>query len=77
MAFHQGSRQTIYGHGTFNLSFADNHSDVAIGTIRQLVEIRLRRATGIMWKTSAADNAIHPCGRTDKLTARPLLRTAS
>jgi hypothetical protein len=51
MHFYQGTRQVIYGPGTFGLSFNDNHSDLAIGVIRQLVEIRIRRATGIMWKT--------------------------
>ncbi|MDA1101677.1 MAG: hypothetical protein O2967_22175 [Proteobacteria bacterium] len=27
MAFYQGARQTIYGHGSWNLSSADNHAD--------------------------------------------------
>jgi hypothetical protein len=32
MAFYQGARQTIYGHGSCGLSFADNHSDLATAT---------------------------------------------
>ena len=50
MAFYQGARQTIYGHGSFKLSFIDNHADLATATIRQAIEIRLRRAFGIMGK---------------------------
>ena len=55
----------IYGHGTFGLSFNDNHSDTSIATIRQLVEIRVRRATGVMWKTAVVDNAVHPIALSD------------
>jgi hypothetical protein len=69
MEFFQGARQTIYGHGTWNLSFSDNHSDIATATIRQLLEIRLRRAFGVMWKNSVADGSIHPIALSDLLDA--------
>jgi len=69
MAFYQGARQTIYGHGTWNLSFADNHSDLATATIRQAVEIRLRRAFGVTAKVSRFDGSIHPIPLTDLLDA--------
>jgi hypothetical protein len=51
LLFH-GSRQIIYGHGSFGLSFVENHSDIAVGTIRQ-VELRLRRAFGLLGKAPA------------------------
>jgi hypothetical protein len=60
MAFYQGARQTIYDHGSWGLSFADNHSDTATATIRQAVEIRLRRAFGITGKIRKSDDSIHP-----------------
>ena len=57
--FH-GARQIIYGHGTFGLSFLDNHSDLSIATIRQAIEIRLRQAFGIFGKKSLKDGSIQP-----------------
>ena len=58
--FYHGALQIIYGHGTFGLSFADNHSDMAMATIRQAVEIRLRRAFGVVGRESVNDGTIHP-----------------
>ena len=58
--FFHGARQIIYGHGTFNLSFADNHSELAVASIRQAVEIRLRQALGVIGKESLKDHTIHP-----------------
>lgn len=46
-AFFFGAQQTISGHGSLGLSFAENHSDIVIGTIRQALEISLRPAFGI------------------------------
>lgn len=62
MHFAQGVRQVIYGHGTFGLSFADSHSDLATATIRQMLEIRLRRGFGIVGKKSKTDGSFHPVG---------------
>ena len=58
--FFFGAQQTIYGHGSFRLSFAENHSDIVIGTIRQALEIRLRRAFGIAGRFSDANNTFEP-----------------
>lgn len=58
--FFFGAKQTIYGHGSFGLSFAENHSDLVIGTIRQALEIRLRRAFGIAGRLSDANNTFEP-----------------
>jgi hypothetical protein len=69
MAFYQGARQTIYGHGAWGLSFADNHSDLATATIRQAVEIRLRRAFGVTARISRLDGSIHPIPLNDLLEA--------
>lgn len=69
MAFYQGARQTIYGHGSWNLSFADNHADTATATIRQAVEIRLRRAFGIMGKIRISDDGIYPIPLSDLIDA--------
>jgi hypothetical protein len=76
MAFYQGAQQTIYGHGTWSLSFADNHSDLATATIRQALEIRLRRAFGVTAKISRADGSIHPIPLTDLLEAIDLHRAS-
>lgn len=48
MNIYHGAKQTIYGHGSFGLSFSDNHSALVAATIRQAIEIRLRRAFGII-----------------------------
>jgi hypothetical protein len=69
MAFYQGARQTIYGHGSWGLSFADNHADLAAATIRQAVEIRLRRAFGVFGKISKIDGAIQPIPLSDLIEA--------
>ena len=58
--FFHGAKQTIYGHGSFELSFSDNHSELAVATIRQAVEIRLRRAFGLFGKESVHDGSFHP-----------------
>ena len=58
--FYQGARQTIYGHGSFGLSFSDNHSELVAATIRQAVEIRLRRAFGLIGKQDVSNEAFHP-----------------
>ena len=58
--FYHGARQTIYSHGSFGLSMGDNHSELAVATIRQAVEIRLRRAFGLIGKESVSDGAFHP-----------------
>lgn len=59
-AFFFGAQQTIYGHGSFGLSFIENHSDIVIGTIRQALEIRLRRAFGIAGRFSDVTNTFEP-----------------
>ena len=69
MAFYQGACQTIYGHGSFNLSFIDNHADLATATIRQAIEIRLRRAFGIMGKVRKSDDSFHPINLSEVLDA--------
>jgi hypothetical protein len=69
MAFCQGARQTIYGHGSWGLSFVENHADLATATIRQAIEIRLRRAFGVMAKIRKIDDSIHPVPLTDLLEA--------
>ena len=48
--FYHGAHQMIYGHGSFGLSHSDNHTDLAVATIRQALEIRLRRAFGLIGK---------------------------
>ena len=58
--FYNGARQTIYGHGSFGLSHSDNHAELAAATIRQAVEIRLRRAFGLIGKEAIRDGAFHP-----------------
>lgn len=55
-----GAQQIIYGHGSFGLSFVESHSDIVIGTIRQAIEIRLRRAFGIHGRISEKTNAFEP-----------------
>ena len=57
---YHGAKQIIYGHGTFGLSLADNHSELAMATIRQAVEIRLRHGFGVVGKESVSDGTIHP-----------------
>jgi hypothetical protein len=69
MAFYHGAKQTIYGHGSWGLSFSDNHSDLATATIRQALEIRVRRAFGVMAKISKANGSIHPLPFSDLLEA--------
>jgi transcriptional regulator with XRE-family HTH domain len=64
--FH-GTRQIIYGHGSFGLSVVENHSDIAVGTIRQAVELRLRRAFGLLGKE--VDGTFHPVPLLDLLSA--------
>lgn len=58
--FFFGAQQTIYGHGSFGLSFVENHSDIVIGTIRQALEIRLRRAFGVAGRFSDTTGAFEP-----------------
>lgn len=69
MDFYQGARQTIYGHGSWGLSFVDNHSDLSAATIRQAIEIRLRRAFGVMGKFRKSDGSVHPIHLSDLLDA--------
>ena len=69
MAFYQGARQTIYGHGSWKLSFMDNHADLATATIRQVIEVRLRRAFGVMGKIKKIDDSIHPVSLNDLIEA--------
>lgn len=76
MHFAQGVRQIIYGHGTFGLSFVENHSDLATATIRQMLEIRLRRAFGVIGKKSKHDGSFHPIGLSVLLAAVETQRTA-
>ncbi len=66
-AYFHGGRQIIYGHGSFGLSFMDNHSDLAVGTIRQALETRLRRAFGLIGRISTSDGSFHPVGLSDLL----------
>lgn len=58
--FFFGAQQTVYGHGSFGLSYVENHSDIVIGTIRQALEIRLRRAFGVAGRFSDANGAFEP-----------------
>ena len=57
--FYHGAKQIIYGHGSFRLTFSDNHSEIAVATVRQALEVRLRGAFGFIGKESK-DNAFHP-----------------
>lgn len=58
--FFFGAQKTIYGHGSFGLSFVENHSDIVIGTIRQALEIRFRRAFGVAGRFSESSNMFEP-----------------
>jgi len=69
MAFYQGAKQTIYGSGSWKLSYSSNHSDLAIATIRQAIELRLRRGFGVLGKTRTEDDSIHPIPLSDLLDA--------
>lgn len=60
MHYFQGAKQAIYGHGSFGLSFVENHSELAVATIRQAVEVRLRNAFGLIGKVRQSDGAFHP-----------------
>lgn len=51
------------------LSFADNHADLATATIRQAIEVRLRRAFGVFGKVRKSDDSIHPVPLSDLLDA--------
>jgi len=62
VAFWHGTRQMIYGHGSFGLSFIDSHSELAVGMIRQAIELRLRRAFGLIGKSRNPDGAFYPVG---------------
>jgi len=62
VAFWHGTRQMIYGHGSFGLSFIDSHSELAVGMIRQAIELRLRRAFGLLGKSRNSDGAFFPVG---------------
>lgn len=64
--FH-GAKQIVYGHGSFGLSVMENHADLAVGTIRQAVEIRLRRAFGLIGKASTVDGSFHPVALSELL----------
>jgi hypothetical protein len=69
MAFYQGAKQIVYGPGSWKLSYSDNHSDLAIATIRQVVELRLRRGFGITGKMRTVDDTIHPIPLSEILDA--------
>ena len=58
--FYHGAKQIIYGHGSFGLTFADNHSEIAVAIVRQALEVRLRNAFGFIGKESLNDSAFHP-----------------
>ena len=58
--FYHGAKQIIYGHGSFSLTFSDNHSEIAVATVRQALEVRLRGAFGFIGKESKSNNAFHP-----------------
>ena len=58
--FFFGAQQAIYGHGSFGLSFVENHSDLVTATIRQAIEIRLRRAFGVVGRISDRTQALEP-----------------
>ena len=47
VAVHQVLRQEIYGSASFH-AFADKELSACIGTIRQLIELRIRRSFGIL-----------------------------
>jgi hypothetical protein len=67
VGYFHGARQIVYGHGSFGLSFIENHADLAVGTIRQAVEIRLRRAFGLIGKASTSDGSFHPVALSELL----------
>ncbi len=60
LAFYHGALQNIYGHRTPSLSFTDNHAELTGAIIRQGLEIRLRRAFGIVGKISNNDYSLYP-----------------
>ena len=47
MSVHQVLRQSLFGQASFD-SFADMEISASIAVIRQLVELRLRRAFGVL-----------------------------
>lgn len=55
---HQVLRQGLYGNISFH-SFADKEISATIGTIRQLIELRIRRSFGIMAFIDDDEN-VHP-----------------
>lgn len=57
VAVHQVLRQEIYGSASFH-AFADKELSASIGTIRQLIELRIRRSFGILSLKDAADNIV-------------------
>ena len=67
--FYHGAHQTIYGHGTFGLSFCDNHAELAVATIRQAIEVRLRRGFGVIGKKAISDGTLHPVALSDLFVA--------
>ena len=60
VSFYHGAKQIIYGHGSFGLTFSDNHSEIAVATVRQALEVRLRGAFGFIGKESIDNNAFSP-----------------
>ena len=74
--FYHGAQQTIYGHGSFGLSYVDNHVELAIASIRQALEIRLRRAFGLIGKEAICDGAFHPVPISELLDVMRLHRAA-
>jgi hypothetical protein len=71
---YSGAKQTIYGHGTFKLSDSLSYPEIAIASIRQALEIRLRRGFGLVGKVSMRDGSLHPVALSELLEAIDAVR---
>ena len=64
-SLHQFLRQGLYGSVSAH-SFADKEISAAIGTIRQLIELRIRRAFGILaYQDTQKKNSVTPLNMSD------------
>lgn len=57
--YYHSALQTIYGTPS-SFAFMDNHSDTSIVTLRAAIELRLRRAFGVLGKEKMADGSFEP-----------------
>lgn len=57
---YHGTKQIIYGSGSYGLSFAGSHAYLSISIIRQAVEHRIRNALGVYGKIDVATDEFKP-----------------